>query len=316
MESDLLSKRKAMKKRWKNQLSLITKHPQFQNHWNNHLDCSEYKITTMKKCHIDEILTMLCFSFSCLGPTNNHRILMTSPTDSYPRFKHELEHTLKTGLNIVILDKKSNKIIACWYGFDFKDQPSYKGIPITQKIWYIKQMHEYALDNSKYFQSKFNDNITENAKHGDIFYTYHGCVRPGTKGKGFFGRSGLSPILPGAVGFKYFYGDAVNPIMIKVFQRRASALPYYSVKIYDFRDFVFEDGTKMQKIIDDLGEKYGFDDKYVDFMRNNCRQALGVLDYSINKKRFDHGDNVIDGWVQDITQMNILMKNNRYRSKL
>ena len=317
MDQQLLKHREIMKKKWKKDLKTFTNHQKFKTYWNDTLKLSQYKIVTMKERHIEEILTILCYSFSCLGGANNHSILMTSPNDSYLRFKCELEHALKTGLSFVILDKRNNNVVSLFYGFDFTDQPSYKGIPVSKKLSYIKEMHKYAGDNMDYIQKKFDYDLDKNVKYGDIFYAYQGAVRPDIKGKGFIVKSGLYPFFAGFVGFKHFIGDHVNPVTIK-FGQSKTILPYWKFRVYDFRDWAFKDGTRMKDIIDDLALTYECSKEYVDLKRNNCKQGTGIFDYSMAREGFYNDLSEIDNWInvwEKVVECAMNMKKKK-RSKL
>eukprot|EP01084_Bolivina_argentea_P188370 324288_1 len=309
--SQLKLQRETMKLKWRQSLAAVIERPEFQNDWNNKLQLSQYHISSMKEHHMNEILTILCYAFSCLGGPNNHQILMTSPIDSYERFKHEIEHTLKTGFNFVILDK-NNKVVALYYGFDYLDQPSFEGVDITSKFKYIKELHKYAFDNCEYIQKAFNYNVDKYVQYGDIFCGSVSAVRPDIKGKGFILKACLYDILSGMVGYKYEIADCVNRITIRSSEHKAKLLSTYFCKTYDFRNFTFSNGENMQNIIDQLALKYKLSDEYVEYMRNNCKQSLVIHDFTQIKSQFA---SEMDKWLFERSRI-FNVSNRRKQSKL
>ena len=279
-----------MKSKWKNTLEKLINDKRFQEKWNGDWNLSEYKLQLMEEGHLDQVLTLMCYTFSCLGGPANHQILMTTPCDSYPRFKCELQHSLKTGLNYVILDKY-NRVVSVYYGFDYKDRPNYKGA-ITEKVKRIKEMHSYIWKNTEYLQSRFDYDLDKNVEFGDILCDEQGAIRPDSNGKKLVTYRKSKFDLPRLVGYKYTIGEAVNPITINIAHKKSLTNFYdyrFFSKIYDFRNFMFKDGVNMKDIIDNLRIKYKLSNEYVEYMRNNCKESIQIHDYT-TLKRGTHSD--------------------------
>ena len=122
-------------------------------------------------------------------------------------------------------------------------------------------------------------NFQSNIKYGDVWCQSMGAVRPDIKGKGIVTRTGIFNVLPGMIGYKYAISEAVNPITIKIHLTRAANVPFFSAKLYDFKDLIFKDGKTMTSIIEQLNTKYKFSKKHVEKMRNSCKQAFGETNY-------------------------------------
>ena len=281
------TQRQSMKLRWTENFQKIINHSLFRTELKHNLNLSGYKITKIKECHIDDILSILSYNMFELNGCNHRKILMSSSIHTYQK-SLELEHSIDSGLNFVLLDE-NEEIFAVSYGFDYKDQPLYPhtSCHTAKEFRYIQEMDEYVIDNDRFIQSQFDNDLDKNVKYGQLFYSKVDIVKPDTFREGYMLTSGLTNMLIGMSGYKYRVYNEFNPMSL-MYRQRLSVLPHYFSKEYDFKNFVFKDGRNMTDIINDFGQQHHeFSNQSLELTNNDCKEAFVGIDFEDFSEDFE-----------------------------
>eukprot|EP01084_Bolivina_argentea_P171643 297376_1 len=188
-----------------------------------------------------------------MGGTNPAKILMISIMDTYHKLSVEIDHCIKTGFGLVLLDKNKH-VLSVIYGFDHCDLPIFNKNKMNKKVKYKNEICDEALN--RLFKRKHN--LFDNVKYGEIHYGSKGATIPSLNGRKYY-----LPIFAHTIyimynlGYKHLYTTRTNPTTIQ-WSTKGSKDLYY---LFDFLNYKFKDGTIInQKYFETLKQIYGIID--------------------------------------------------------
>eukprot|EP01084_Bolivina_argentea_P209140 356309_1 len=259
------------KKRWKKLVSYFSNTNDIKHflYKDAALNPSHCELVQFSESHKHQLLNILCYQFCSSGGGNAHKVFMTSIVDYYSYFDAQVSHSIKTGLNFALIDKRTNNIYAAFYGFDHCDQPDYSKINLSEKRRTIDHIEDVAHEKFDKFTKYVLENKTE---YGSIFKHPRAVIAPKFFKRGFGALYILMRMIIGAMGYKMCYEVATHPASIKFSIVLAKNNKYiYCDKLFNFSNFV---NYQILKI------KYEYTDDYIKQLKQNSNMLVYLVDFN------------------------------------
>ena len=287
-KAELRSKYKALYREclWK-----LTATEDFIEYWKSlGLYQTGYHFEQIQAKHRKDAVNILSYQFSCSGSTTTNQVFMISAACKQKVFEATFNWAVETGLGMVVLNKY-NKVCAVSIGHDICDPNPNPYKPNDKGFAHLMELINSHRNNDVMWHKTIG---TKKEKHewkmGEVWYGNVGAVAPHLAHKGIL-RTSLERTIAGMMGYKFYYASMANSITIK-WAQRMSKLPFiYGSKPFDFSNFVFNDGVKMEDYYIALTHQYGFRREYVDRLKDNSKLAVYFCDWS------NIADKSFNGWI-------------------
>eukprot|EP01084_Bolivina_argentea_P313603 543090_1 len=265
-----------MKNRFAMKLEEITKSNVFKN-CVKQLNLENYEFKMIDPKYKKQLLDTSCYSYSFAGnsPLEMDTIFQKDSSDIKLEFEPKLDHLLKTGTVIMIIDKRYNLVVGCNGFLDLCDinypKPETANWPRNAQD-FDNMMGEffnlYCKENEEYKKI-----IHADFKNDDELRKYYGkwmegtffFSRPSLRNRGLmFFVSIILSIIEMNLGYKKMIYIASNPASLNMGKGNKHVVTKYKIKIYDY---ICNDGKKIKDYFDELKTKWNYNQKQIDKMK-------------------------------------------------
>eukprot|EP01084_Bolivina_argentea_P097367 175027_1 len=241
----------------------------------NDLSLNGYTFEVISARYVPQIIDMVCYGYSIVDGSIG-TIFQLTMFDRYQEWgSAKMNHLLKTGLMVIAIDRKTNLVAGSVALFDLMDQyKNQNNQTLSMKLKHKKECSAYSMkalcEKNDELNKIFNNKIDE-----DELDVYFGRW---VEGSAFTVRSdvkktGLGMLLmlittltTSRMGYKYTVARITNPRSLQFAQQPKNSdgktgVVYFSK--FNLYDFVFSDGTKMEKYFDELETKWGYNQNQI-----------------------------------------------------
>eukprot|EP01084_Bolivina_argentea_P097368 175029_1 len=241
----------------------------------NDLSLNGYTFEVISARYVPQIIDMVCYGYSIVDGSIG-TIFQLTVFDRYQEWGlAKINHLLKTGLMVIAIDRKTNLVAGSAAFFDLTDQyKNRNNQTLSVKLKHKKECSAYSMkaacEKNDELNKIFNNKIDE-----DELDVYFGRW---VEGSAFTVRSdvkktGLGMLLVMIstfavirMGYKYTVTRIANPRSLGFLQGAEEASDSHGYKYFSkfsLYDFVFSDGTKMEKYFDELETKWGYNQNQI-----------------------------------------------------
>ena len=134
---------------------------------------NDFRFEILKEKHKKEVTEILQEQFSLKGGN-----LIDTPLNFDPNIKRDwdihINHGIKTGLSICVINNNNNKVCAIFISFDDLNQPNYELMDkLTEKDKIIYEIFDELKKKDKWYEKE----VKSNKQYGRIIYGHLGTQR-------------------------------------------------------------------------------------------------------------------------------------------
>eukprot|EP01084_Bolivina_argentea_P037033 68464_1 len=270
----LKSLRETRKNEFKTKLKELLQLKLFKQLQNDLSLNKKYEILIINEKYRQQLLDASLYAYSICGNQPTAIMFQLALLDRYDAWKSKIDHLMKTGTYIMLIEMKTNIIAA---GFGFVDLCDYyapvirtnKGVSSNysdlQKV--IESGHLQFCEKNKEFKKLWNNKYILSDNELNRYYGKWCCTgyfwaRPDVRNKGlmFFMHMLLTGLLC-ELNYKYRFGDIVNERSLS-FALQGGAKIMVELKLIEFK------GINFKKYLNDLKYKYNYSNNIINKFKN------------------------------------------------
>eukprot|EP01084_Bolivina_argentea_P172049 298034_1 len=256
-----------------------------------------FRFQVISEEYIPQIIDTVCYGYSILGGGTISTIFQLTIFDRYKEWgAAKINHLFKTGLMIIVVDRKTNLVAATVGFFDLADQYNdKKKKELSLKLKHKKECSAYPIKvlckQNDALNKIYNNKIDAHELplyfgkwcEGSVF-----TVRPDVKKSGLGFLLGFAGgITMNQIGYEYILSRVTNPRVLLFYQNNTDDKNISKFKLYDF---VFNDGTKMKKYFNELQTKWGYNQNQIEQLK---KAHIYITIHKVVKLKIDYINNLL-----------------------